>query len=109
MSLILLLLQPMVFFQDIYLFLQLRWIGLFGKKLAFVHLETSDLKDDFFQKLTQFSQWNNVLDYTASNTYVFLSRDTGFSSTMLVGLLGRRTAYLHLEKPKLQEVFLFKN
>jgi hypothetical protein len=29
---------------------------------------------DSFQKLTQFSQGNNVLDSTASNTHAFLSR-----------------------------------
>jgi hypothetical protein len=36
-----------------------------------------------FQKLTQFSQGNNVLDAPASKTDCFLSRDTCVSSTHL--------------------------
>jgi hypothetical protein len=37
----------------------------------------------FFQKLTQFSQRNNVLDAAATNIDGFLWRDTCVSSTQL--------------------------
>jgi hypothetical protein len=60
------------------------------------------------QKLTHFSQGNNVLDAPVPNTHGFLMRDTCVSSTQLIGPFGTKRAYLHLEKPKLQEVFLSK-
>jgi hypothetical protein len=37
----------------------------------------------FFEKVTQLSQGNSILDATASNTNVFLSRETCVSSTQL--------------------------
>jgi hypothetical protein len=61
-----------------------------------------------FQKLTQFSQGNNVIDIAASNIDGVLRRDTCVSSTQLNSLFGESRAYLHLETPKLQEVFLSK-
>jgi hypothetical protein len=39
------------------------------------------LQDVFFQKITQFSQGNNVLESPASNTHSFHSRDTCVSAT----------------------------
>jgi hypothetical protein len=45
--------------------------------------ENFDLKEFSFQKLTQFSQANNVLDAAASNINGFLWRDTWVSSTQL--------------------------
>jgi hypothetical protein len=47
-----------------------------------------------------------VLHALASNTKGFLSRDTCVSSTQLIRPIGAKTAYLHLETPKLQDVFL---
>jgi hypothetical protein len=38
----------------------------------------------------------------------FRWRDTSVSSTQLNRLFGTKGAYLHLEKPKFQEVFLLK-
>jgi hypothetical protein len=50
-----------------------------------------------FQKLTQFSLGNNVLDAPASNTISFLLRETDVSSTQLNSLFGAKCACLHLE------------
>jgi hypothetical protein len=50
-------------------------------KKAFFHLAISDLQEVFFQKLTQFSQGNNVMDVPAVNRDGVLSRDTFVSST----------------------------
>jgi hypothetical protein len=88
MCLILLLLQQMVFFVEILLFLQLSWIRLFGRKWAYHHLEISDLKKDFFQKLTQFSQGNNVLDSTALTHMLFFQEIHVFHKLCWVGLFG---------------------
>jgi hypothetical protein len=39
----------MVFFQEIHVFLQLRWIGLFGATWDLLHLENYDLHEVFIQ------------------------------------------------------------
>jgi hypothetical protein len=39
------------FFGDIYVFLQLGWIGLFGNKWDFLNLENSDLQEVFLSKI----------------------------------------------------------
>jgi hypothetical protein len=56
-----------------------------------------------FQKLNHFSQGNNVLDITASNTNGFLFRDTCVSLTQLNRICGTNKAYLNFEKLNLQE------
>jgi hypothetical protein len=52
-------------------------------KRAYLHLEKPNLQEVFLQKLTQFSQGNNVLGITASNTHGFVSRGTCVPSTQL--------------------------
>jgi hypothetical protein len=37
-----------VFFEEIHVFLQLSWLGLFGAKRAYLHFETPKLKEIFF-------------------------------------------------------------
>jgi hypothetical protein len=60
-----------------------------------------------FQKLTQFSEGNNVLDAPASNTNGFLLRDASVSSTQLHRpIWNKDIAHLYLEKLTLQEIFL---
>jgi hypothetical protein len=54
---------------------------------------------------TQFSQGNNVVDGSASNINGFLE-DTGVWSTQMNTLSCKKSAFTHLETPKLQEVFL---
>jgi hypothetical protein len=49
MGYILLLLTQMVFFREIHVFLQLRWIGLFGATWDLLHLENYDLHEVFIQ------------------------------------------------------------
>jgi hypothetical protein len=51
MCYILQLLIQMVFFQKIHVFLQISWIGLFGTKCAFGHLENSGLQVLFHSEL----------------------------------------------------------
>jgi hypothetical protein len=53
----------------------------------------------FLQKLTHFSQGNNVLDAFASITNGFLSRDIFGKQLYCTGLCGTKRAYLHLGKP----------
>jgi hypothetical protein len=43
------LLTEMVFFQEIHVFFQLKWIGLFGTTWALLHLENYDLHAVFIQ------------------------------------------------------------
>jgi hypothetical protein len=40
----------MVLFQDIHVFLHLKWIVLFATKWAFLHLENTDLQEVFLSK-----------------------------------------------------------
>jgi hypothetical protein len=57
-------------------FLQLSRIGPFGTNWAFLPLENLIGRHHYFQKLTQFSQGNNVLDAPLSNIGGFPSSDT---------------------------------
>jgi hypothetical protein len=50
----------------------------------------------YFQKLTKFSQENNVLGAAASYKDGFLFRDTFISSTQLDGPVGTNRADLHI-------------
>jgi hypothetical protein len=61
-----------------------------------------------FQKLTQFSQGNNVLDAAASNIDVILWRDTCVSLTQMNRPIGANRVHLHLETLELQKIFLSK-
>jgi hypothetical protein len=62
----------------------------------------------FFQKLTEFTLGNNVLDAPASNTDGFVWRDTCVPSNKQNRPIWRNKAYLHLDTPNLQELFLEK-
>jgi hypothetical protein len=96
------------FLWEIHLFLHLSSIGLFGRKWAFLHLEYSICGKYSFQKRTQFTQGNNELDVTASNIDDLLWKDTWLLQLSWVCLFGENRGYLHLEIPKLQEVFFSK-
>jgi hypothetical protein len=50
----------------------------------------------FFQKLTLFSQGNNVIDDAASHVDDFLSRDTCVSSILLDRPIRSKQTYLHI-------------
>jgi hypothetical protein len=62
----------------------------------------------FFQKLTEFTLGNNVLDAPASNRDGFVWRDTCVPSNKQNRPIWRNRAYLHLDTPNLQELFLEK-
>jgi hypothetical protein len=71
----------LVFFGEIYVFLELWTIGLFGGNRTYCNLKIMIFRKYSFQKLTQVLQSNNVLEAHASDTDGFLSRDTCVSST----------------------------
>jgi hypothetical protein len=73
----------MVFFGEIYAFLQVCWIGLFGANIAYTHLENCDLEEVFITKINSILTKNNVLDTTASHGDGCLRRDTCDSSYQL--------------------------
>jgi hypothetical protein len=83
--LMLLCLILMVFFQEIHMFLQLSWIGLFGTKCVFLPLQILIGRQYSFQKLTQLSQGNKVLYALSSNIDAFLLCDTCVSIIQLNG------------------------
>jgi hypothetical protein len=69
-------LTEMLLYQNTLLSLQPSWIGLFGANRAISTLKCLSLKKYSFQKLTKFSQWNNVLGAPASNIHGLLYRHT---------------------------------
>jgi hypothetical protein len=66
------------------------------------------LHNYFFQKVTQFSQGNNMLHPPVSNTNDCLWRITCVSSTQQNMPIWIKLAFLNLENYDLQEVFLTK-
>jgi hypothetical protein len=104
----LLLLIQMIFYREIHLFLQLSWIGLFWAKTAYHHLETPKLQKYSFQKLTKYSQGNNVLHASDSNTHGFLQEIHIFCPLRWAGLFSTKWAFLHFKNSDLLEVFLSK-
>jgi hypothetical protein len=81
-----LLLTQMVFFWEIYVFLQLSWIGLFVGNRAYLHLETPKLQEIFLSKLTQCSLSNNVLVCAASNRNRFFGEILVFLQLRWIGV-----------------------
>jgi hypothetical protein len=76
-------LTNVVFFREVHVFLHLSRICLSGIKRGYLHLVTPKCRMYSFQKLTHFSQRNNVVDANASKTDGCLWRDTCASSTQL--------------------------
>jgi hypothetical protein len=102
----LLLITFILSFWEIHVFLQVSWIDLIGANKDYLHLKHLSCRKYSFQKLTEFSQKNNVLDAPASKTHSCFWRDICvlFHLSWL-GLLETKTAYDHLEKPTLQMYF----
>jgi hypothetical protein len=69
-------------------------------------LTTMIYRKSSFQKRTQYKQGNNVLDAPASNTDGCLGEKHVFLHLSWIGQIRANRAYLQLEKPTLQEVFL---
>jgi hypothetical protein len=104
----LLLLTEMVVFGEMRVFLQISWIGLFGRKWPFRHGENYDFQEVFLSKSNSVIRGKNGLDAPASNTDGCLWRDPCVSSSLVNRPFGTKRAYQHLEKHTLQEVFLSK-
>jgi hypothetical protein len=79
----LLLLTQMIFYGEINVFLQLSWIGLLGKNEHFYILKMLIGRIYSLQKLTQYSEGNNVLDVASTRIDSFLWRGTCVSSPQL--------------------------
>jgi hypothetical protein len=94
------LLTYMVFSAGIYVFLQLWWIGLFGRRKPISTLRNLTCKKYCFQRDSQFSQGNNVLDAAASNIDGFFGVTHVFLQLSWTAQYGTNTACIHLEKPK---------
>jgi hypothetical protein len=94
------LLTYMVFSAGIYVFLQLWWIGLFGRRKPISTLRNLTCKKYCFQRDSQFSQGNNVLDAAASNIDGFFGVTHVFLQLSWTAQYGTNTACIHLENPK---------
>jgi hypothetical protein len=77
----------MVVYVELNVFLQLSLICLFGTKWAFLHLENYDLEEVSFQKLTQYSEGDNVLDHPPSKTDGCLGEIHVFRHLIWIGLV----------------------
>jgi hypothetical protein len=76
---------------------------------AYLHLKHLSFRKYSFQKLTEFSKWNNVLHSHASSTDGFLWEILVILQLSWIGLCGANQVYVSLETPTLQEVFLSKH
>jgi hypothetical protein len=82
------------------------WICWFVKNEPFWSLKTKICRMYSFQKVTQLSQGNNMLNAAASNIDGFLrQRNTNISSPSWIGLFRGNRAYLNLGSHKRQELF----
>jgi hypothetical protein len=96
----------MFIFGEIHVFFEISWVGLFRTNRACLFKNFSFWKYSI-QKLTQFSELNNVLDVEASNPDSFLWTDTYVSSTQLNSPIWNK-AHLNF-KTKRAGRFPFKN
>jgi hypothetical protein len=90
-------LTQMVVFGAIHVFLQLTWIGLFGRKRAILHLENYDLQDVFLTKISSVLMGKQCSTCSSSNTDCFLWSDKYVSSSQQLDLFVTKWVILHLE------------
>jgi hypothetical protein len=98
MYLTLLLITQMVYFGQIYEFLQISWIGLFGTYIAYLHLEKSKLPEVFFLKGSSILTENQCATFWSILCRWFSFRDTGVSSTPMNGLTWNKVSLSQLWK-----------
>jgi hypothetical protein len=96
----------MVFFGEILVFPQPRWIGLFGAKTPCLYLETHKLQRVFLSKTNSILKGKQCATCLASNTDGFLPKDTCVSSTQLDRHTGNNMTLLHLQNNDLHEVLI---
>jgi hypothetical protein len=101
-------LRGMFSLQDIHVFIQLSWRGVLYHREHISTLNLRSCREYFFQNLTQFSQWNNGLNPSPSNTDVFFQEIPVFLQLSSIGLFETKRAYHPLWKPMWPEVFLSK-
>jgi hypothetical protein len=70
--------------------------------------ENLSCRKDSFQKLTIFSQGNNVLYAATSNRNSFLGEIHVFHEFQGIGLFGQKRPYHHFQKPRYQDIVLSK-
>jgi hypothetical protein len=87
-------------------FHQLRLIGVLEQRQTISTLKNRNSRRYSFQKLTLFSQGNNVLDAVASNIHGYLWKDPCVSSCQLNSPIYSQERLPPLKMTKLQEVFL---
>jgi hypothetical protein len=104
-----LLLKPIVFFQEIHVFLQVNSIGLLVTKGAYLHLEKAKLQEVYVPKLTHFSQGTHVLDTAACNTFGLLFSDTCISSTEMNRPISNKEREHPPRNIQVSGAFAFKN
>jgi hypothetical protein len=79
----------MAIFVEKNVFLQRRWIGLFGSNRAYLHLGTPKFQEVFLSK--------HMLDNPSSKTHSFLTETQVFLQLRWISLLGATWDFLHLE------------
>jgi hypothetical protein len=84
------------------------YVFLFGTRKPIPTFRNLTCRKYGFQKETQFSPGNNVLDAAASNIDDFFGETHVFLQLSTTAQNGTNTACIHLEKPKKQEVFCSK-
>jgi hypothetical protein len=98
----------MLVFGEMNVFLELRWIGLFGTPWPYLHEENYDYRKNYVQNLTEFSQANNVLDAPVSNTDGFFREIHVFLQISWIKLFAGNRVYIQLENCDLQEAYIAK-
>ena len=84
------------------MFLQLCWITYWEQRENLTILKIVPCRKYSFPKLTQYSQWNKVLDAPSSIKDCFLWEIHVFLQLNCIDLFGTQRDYLHLENRKMQ-------
>jgi hypothetical protein len=105
MFLKLLLLTQMLFYWETHAIPHFSWTGWFGAYRASLHLENYEFQGVFLSKSNSIITGKQCY---RSSTDGFLGEIRVFLHLSWICLVGANRAYLHLETPKLQEVFLEK-
>jgi hypothetical protein len=96
------------FLQQIHVFFQLNWIGLFGTQWPIFHFETFDLQEVFLSKTNSVLTRKQSTSAPATNIDGFPCRDTCVSTTLLNGPICMKMCLSPPWKYDLQKVFLSK-
>jgi hypothetical protein len=98
----------MVVFGELHAFPALTWIGLFGAKSAYLHLEAPNFHEVFLSKVNSVITEKQCAASFCFYTDGFPSRDTCVSSSKMNWWICSKMSLFHLENFGLQEVLLSK-